>query len=71
MGMSIDGVWRFAAATIRISRNRGIPNVTFISPRPAKWKVLRVIWVEGSPIDWAANIPTGSPGSHEAATALL
>jgi hypothetical protein len=33
--------------------------------------VLRVIWVKGSPIDWAANIPTGSPGLHEAATALL
>lgn len=43
---------------------RGIPKVTFISPLPAKWKVLRVIWVEGSPIDWAARRPTASPGSH-------
>ena len=32
---------------------RGIPRVTFISPRPAKWNVFRVIWVEGSPIDCA------------------
>lgn len=29
----------------------GIPSVTFISPRPAKWKVLSVICVEGSPTD--------------------
>lgn len=27
-------------AVIRISRSLGIPSVTFISPRPAKWKVL-------------------------------
>lgn len=32
-------------------RNLGIPNVTFISPRPAKWKVFNVICVDGSPID--------------------
>ena len=44
----------------------GIPRVTFISPRPAKWKVLSVICVLGSPTDWAASTPTGSPGSTEA-----
>jgi len=33
------------------------------APYPAKWKVFRVIWVEGSPIDWPATIPTASPGS--------
>ena len=48
---------------MRISLNLGIPRVTFISPLPAKWKVFRVIWVDGSPIDWAARTPTGSPGS--------
>ena len=26
------------------------------------WKVLRVIWVEGSPTDCAAITPTASPG---------
>ena len=30
----------------------GIPSVTFISPRPAKWKVLSVICVDGSPMDY-------------------
>ena len=34
-----------------------------MSPLPAKWKVFRVIWVEGSPMDCAASTPTGSPGS--------
>jgi hypothetical protein len=34
-----------------------IPSVTFISPLPAKWKVLRVICVLGSPTDCAARIP--------------
>lgn len=51
-GISIEGVLIAALATIRISLNLGIPKVTFISPRPAKWKVFNVIWVEGSPIDW-------------------
>ena len=30
---------------------------------PPIWKVLIVSWVPGSPIDWAATIPTASPGS--------
>lgn len=30
---------------------------------PAMWKVLRVIWVEGSPTLWAAMTPTASPGA--------
>ena len=42
----------------------GMPRVTFISPLPAKWKVLSVICVEGSPMLWAASRPTASPGSH-------
>ena len=28
---------------------------------PPTWKVLIVNWVPGSPIDWAAIIPTASP----------
>ena len=28
---------------------------------PPIWKVLMVSWVPGSPIDWAAIIPTASP----------
>jgi len=54
-GMSMFGVLMTLEAVISSSRNRGIPSVTFISPRPAKWNVLRVIWVDGSPIDWQKN----------------
>ena len=49
--MSIVGVFCDLLATMRISLSLGIPRVTFISPLPAKWKVLRVICVDGSPID--------------------
>ena len=28
---------------------------------PPTWKVLKVNWVPGSPIDWAATTPTASP----------
>ena len=30
---------------------------------PPMWKVRIVSWVPGSPIDWAAMIPTAMPGS--------
>ena len=30
---------------------------------PAKWNVLRVIWVPGSPMLWAQIAPTAEPGS--------
>ena len=33
----------------------------FIDATPAKWNVLRVIWVPGSPIDWAPTAPTADP----------
>src|SRR3990167_4927124 len=41
---------------------RGRPNVTFTSATPAKWKVLSVICVPGSPKDSAVTIPIASPG---------
>ena len=41
----------------------GSPSVTFLSLTPAKWKVLSVICVPGSPIDCAVTTPTASPGS--------
>lgn len=43
------------------SFNLGTPNVTFAPPCPAKWKVFNVIYVDGSPKDYAAIAPTGSP----------
>jgi hypothetical protein len=36
--------------TLIISFNLGTPRVTFFEDTPAKWKVLRVIYVAGSPI---------------------
>ena len=43
--------------------SRGMPRVTFASPRPAMWNVFSVICVLGSPTDWAASTPTASPGA--------
>ena len=48
-------------APLMISLIRGTPRVTFILATPAKWKVLRVIWVPGSPMDWAPTAPTVEP----------
>ena len=47
---------------LMISLRRGTPSVTFFDDTPAKWKVLSVICVAGSPMDWAAMAPTISPG---------
>lgn len=56
----ILGVFIFLEASNN-SCKRGTPKVTFLSETPAKWKVLRVIWVVGYPIDWAEIDPTDSP----------
>ena len=61
-GSVMSGVDGCCEATMMISRMRGMPRVTLASPRPAWWKVLRVICVEGSPTDCAASSPTASPG---------
>jgi hypothetical protein len=50
-----------AFAAFMISFIRGTPRVTFIDATPAKWNVLRVIWVPGSPIDCAPTAPTVEP----------
>lgn len=50
---------RFAA--LMISFIRGTPSVTFMEATPAKWNVFKVIWVPGSPIDWAPTAPTVDP----------
>jgi hypothetical protein len=47
----MNGVLQGFPAAMINSLRRGIPRVTFTSPFPAKWKVLRVIWVDGSPMD--------------------
>ena len=52
-----------ALAMLMISVRRGTPSVTFLADTPAKWKVLSVICVVGSPMDCAATVPTTSPGA--------
>mmetsp|Transcript_66834 Transcript_66834/g.215443 ORF Transcript_66834/g.215443 Transcript_66834/m.215443 type:complete len:238 (-) Transcript_66834:852-1565(-) len=49
-------------ATLMSSFSLGTPSVTFLAPTPAKWKVLSVICVAGSPTLCAARVPTISPG---------
>jgi DUF1009 family protein len=49
-------------AALMISLMRGTPSVTFMEATPAKWKVLSVICVAGSPNECAATAPTASPG---------
>ena len=48
-------------AAFMISFMRGTPSVTFMDATPAKWKVLSVIWVPGSPMDCAPTAPTVEP----------
>ena len=62
-----EGVLMFLAM-LMISVSRGTPSVTFLADTPAKWKVLRVICVVGSPIDCAATVPIISPGYAVACT---
>ena len=50
-------------AALMISLMRGTPRVMFMLATPAKWKVLRVICVPGSPMDCAPVAPTALPGS--------
>ena len=42
---------------------RGRPWVMSWPATPPVWKVRIVSWVPGSPIDWAAMMPTASPTS--------
>lgn len=51
-------------APLMISLIRGTPCVTFMDATPAKWNVLSVIWVPGSPMDWAPMAPTVDPASE-------
>ena len=60
--MVSDGVLAFLEASSN-SLNLGTPSVTFLSPvTPDLWNVFNVIYVVGSPIDYAAIAPTASPG---------
>ena len=56
------GVLIFLLA-LMISLILGTPSVMFMEATPAKWNVLSVIWVPGSPILCAHKAPTAVPGS--------
>ena len=56
--MVIEGVRMLRLANMSSSRSRGTPSVTLPAPWPAKWKVLSVICVDGSPMPCAASTPT-------------
>ena len=43
------------------STTRGRPCVMSEPATPPSWNVRIVSWVPGSPIDWAATMPTASP----------
>ena len=45
------------------SATRGRPCVMSSPAIPPVWNVRMVSWVPGSPIDWAAMMPTASPTS--------
>ena len=45
------------------STTRGRPCVMSSPATPPVWNVRIVSWVPGSPIDWAAMMPTASPMS--------
>ena len=70
MKIFIEGVLIFLA-TFNISFNLGTPSVTLCAEFPAKWNVFNVIWVVGSPNDYAQIIPTVSPGWTWALVNLL
>ena len=51
------------------STTRGSPCVMSAPATPPVWNVRIVSCVPGSPIDWAATIPTASPRSQSAPVA--
>src|SRR6267143_4937865 len=51
----------FGTRASNSSSTRGRPDVMSIPATPPVWKVRMVSCVPGSPIDWAATMPTASP----------
>ncbi len=47
--------------TVEIIYFEFVDHDVFSSTLPNPWKVLRVSWIPGSPIDWTAKTPTESP----------
>ena len=62
-GVSAIGALPFGTRASKISWTRGRPWVMSSPATPPVWKVRIVSCVPGSPIDWAAMMPTASPMS--------
>ena len=60
---SLIGAMPLGMRASNSSRMRGRPWVMSSPATPPVWKVRMVSWVPGSPIDWAAMMPTASPTS--------
>ena len=54
----------FGVRASNSSTTRGRPCVMSSPATPPVWNVRIVSWVPGSPIDWAATMPTASPTSE-------
>ncbi len=57
------GATPFGVRASKSSTTRGRPCVMSSPATPPVWKVRIVSWVPGSPMDWAAMMPTASPMS--------
>ena len=60
---SVIGALPLGVRASNSSTTRGRPCVMSSPATPPVWKVRIVSWVPGSPIDWAAMMPTASPTS--------
>ena len=68
---SAMGVMPLGVRASNSSCTRGRPWVMSSPAMPPVWKVRMVSWVPGSPIDWAAMMPTASPMSTSRLLARL
>ena len=62
-GASLIGATPLGTRASNSSATRGRPCVMSSPAIPPVWNVRMVSWVPGSPIDWAAMMPTASPTS--------
>ena len=60
---SLIGATPLGSRASNSSTTRGRPWVMSSPATPPVWKVRIVSWVPGSPMDWAAMMPTASPTS--------
>ena len=69
-GASAMGALPFGTRASNSSVTRGRPVVMSSPATPPWWKVRIVSCVPGSPIDWAATMPTASPTSTSLPVAI-